>query len=153
MFDPTPTPRVFRLPPGADFATELVAGLIANFGDMPPQDFAKIEIFVNTSRMQRRIREVFDAGPPRLLPRIRLITDLAKDPIATQVAPPVSPLRRRLEIAKFVSVLLYREPELAPRAALYDLADSLATLMDEMQGEGVTPDLIRRRANDKSSKH
>ena len=30
-----------------------------------------------------------------------------------------------------------------PEAALYDLADSLAALMDEMHGEGVTPDAIK----------
>lgn len=142
MFSPTSKARVFGLPAGADFASDLVAGLLAFAHDMPAQDFAKIEIFVNTTRMQRRIKEVFDAGPARLLPRIRLITDLAKDPIATQVTPPVSPLRRRLELAKFVAALLDQEPELAPRAALYDLADSLANLMDEMQGEGVTPDDI-----------
>jgi double-strand break repair protein AddB len=142
MFDHSPKPRVLGLPPGADFASDLVAGLVGFAGDMAPQDFAKIQIFVNTTRMQRRIREVFDAGPERLLPRIRLVTDLAMDPISTQTAPPVSPLRRRLELAKFVSALLDKEPELAPRAALYDLADSLAKLMDEMQGEGVTPDDI-----------
>ncbi|MCK0120749.1 double-strand break repair protein AddB [Loktanella sp. F6476L] len=142
MFEPSTKPRIFGLPPGSDFATALVAGLLDYAGDMPPQDFAKIQIFVNTSRMQRRIRDVFDAGPARILPRIRLITDLAKDPIATDVTAPVSPLRRRLELAKFVSALLDKEPELAPRAALYDLSDSLAKLMDEMQGEGVTPDNI-----------
>jgi double-strand break repair protein AddB len=142
MFKPSAKPRVFGLPSGADFAADLVAGLLDFAGDMPVQDFAKIQIFVNTTRMQRRIKDVFDAGPPRLLPRIRLITDLASDPISAQVDPPVSPLRRRLELAKFVSVLLDKEPELAPRAALYDLADSLAKLMDEMQGEGVTPDDI-----------
>ena len=35
-----------------------------------------------------------------------------------------------------------RSPISPPRTALYDLADSLATLMDEMQGEGVTPEVI-----------
>ncbi len=142
MFEPTPKARVFGLPPGADFASALVAGLLDLAGDLPPQDFAKIQIFVNTSRMQRRIREVFDAGPPRLLPRICLITDLANDPISHDVKPKVSALRRRLELATLVSGLLDQEPELAPRAALYDLSDSLANLMDEMQGEGVTPDAI-----------
>ncbi|MEM9788325.1 MAG: double-strand break repair protein AddB, partial [Pseudomonadota bacterium] len=48
-------------------------------------------------------------------------------------------MRRRLELSRFVGLLLDREPDLAPRAALYDLSDSLAALMDEMHGEGVTP--------------
>ncbi len=142
MFEPSPTPRLFGLPPGADFTQALVDGLNPLIDPLPPQQVARIQIFVNTSRMRRRLQEVFDAGPPRLLPRIRLITDLANDPLAIEATSTVSPLRRRLEIATFVSALLDREPDLAPRAALYDLADSLTRLMDEMQGEGVTPDDI-----------
>lgn len=57
--------------------------------------------------------------------------------------PAVSPLRRRLEIAALVSRLLESQPDLAPRAAIYPLADSLARLMDEMQGEGVHPSDLR----------
>jgi ATP-dependent helicase/nuclease subunit B len=51
--------------------------------------------------------------------------------------PSVPPIRRRLDLARLVQALLDADPDLAPRAALYDLADSLATLLDEMQGEGV----------------
>ena len=58
--------------------------------------------------------------------------------------PAIPPLRRRLELAKVVSGLLEAQPDLAPRAALYDLSDSLAKLMDEMQGEGVLPEAISR---------
>ena len=139
MFEPSKTPRIFGMPLGADFATGLVAGLNDKTGDMPPADLARVEIFVNTSRMRRRIRQVFDAGPARLLPRIRLITDLANDPAADAGPPAASPLRRRLELSQFVAALLDQDPSLAPRAALYDLSDSLAKLMEEMHGEGVDP--------------
>ena len=142
MFDPSEKPRIFAEPTGVDFAQGLVDGLITRCAHMSPEDWARTEIYVNTTRMQRRIRAVFDAGPARLLPRIRLLTDLALDPISVQVPPPVSPLRRRLELSQFVTKLLERESDLAPRAALYDLSDSLATLMDEMQGEGVDPSVI-----------
>ncbi len=139
MFNPTDKPRIFGMPLGADFASSLVAGLQEKATHMPPADWARVEIFVNTSRMRRRIRDMFDAGPARLLPRIRLITDLANDPF-TDVSPPaVSPLRRRLELSQFVAALLTEDPTLAPRAALYDLSDSLAKLMEEMHGEGVDP--------------
>ncbi|MBY6113962.1 double-strand break repair protein AddB [Mameliella alba] len=138
----TPGPRMFGLPCGADFATELVAGLRARLGDAPPEALARVEIFVNSDRMARRLREVFDAGPASLLPRIRLVTDLA-DPLTKAALPtPVPPLRRRLELTGLVSKLLDSAPDLAPRAALFDLADSLATLMEEMQGEGVPPEVI-----------
>jgi ATP-dependent helicase/nuclease subunit B len=141
MFD-DPAPRLFALPPGADFGAEVVAGLVARMEDASPAEWARVTIFVNTRRMARRIRDVFDAGPARLLPRIRLITDLALDPGSDALPPPVAPLRRRLELTQLVSGLLDRAPDLAPRAALYDLADSLAALMDEMLGEGVSPEAI-----------
>ena len=139
MFEHSEKPRIFGMPVGADFATSLVAGLQERGAQFSPAQWARVEIYVNTSRMQRRIREVFDAGPARLLPRVRLITDLANDPLVDAGPPSVSPLRRRLELSKFVGALLTQDPSLAPRAALYDLSDSLASLMEEMHGEGVDP--------------
>lgn len=142
MFDHDTGPRIFGAAPGVDFAQGLVDGLIARGQGMTPTDWARTEIYVNTTRMQRQIRAVFDAGPARLLPRIRLITDLAMDPVSVAIPQPVSPLRRRLELSQLVGALLQRDPTLGPRTAIYDLSDSLAKLMDEMQGEGVTPDAI-----------
>lgn len=139
MFEPAHKPRVFATPPGVDFAQALVDGLTLRTATQQPDSLARTEIYVNTTRMQRRLRDVFDDGPARLLPRIRLITDLAGDPSPRPIPAAVSPLRRRLELSRFVSRLLDQAPDLAPRAALYDLSDSLAALMDEMQGEGVTP--------------
>ena len=49
-------------------------------------------------------------------------------------------MHRRLDLARAVAALLQVQPDLAPRSAAFDLADSLAALMDEMKGEGVTPD-------------
>lgn len=142
IFPDAPAPRLFGLPPGADFARRVVAGLQARMAGQPPEAMARVELFVNTRRMQRRMREVFDQGPARLLPRIRLVTDLAQDRSAADLPPAVAPLRRRLELSQLVAQLLDAEPDLAPRATLYDLSDSLAALMDEMQGEGVPPSAI-----------
>lgn len=142
MFDPQPSPRIYGMPPGADFGRALVSGLEQRFQDMSQADIARTEIYVNTARMQRRLRDVFDTGPARLLPRVRLVTDLALDHTAFDIPAPVSPLWRRLELSQAVAGLLTQEPDLAPRAALYDLSDSLASLMDEMQGEGVPPDAL-----------
>ncbi len=144
MFDPSPDPRVFALPPGVDFPAALVAGLRARFAEMDPLDIPRVQLIVNTRRMARRIGELFDDGPAMLLPRIQLVTDLGEQADLDEIPPPVPPLRRRLELAQLVSHLLDAEPDLAPRASLYDLADSLATLMGEMQGEGVDPDTIAR---------
>ncbi|SHJ86793.1 double-strand break repair protein AddB [Shimia gijangensis] len=142
MFDPSEKPRVFAAPPGADFPAVLVEGLRARFAGKPPEAMARVHLIVNTRRMERRIRTLFDQGPPALLPRISLLSDIATHAVAADIPPAVSPLRKRFELTQLISQLLDRQPDLAARATLYDLADSLATLMDEMAGEGVTPDVI-----------
>jgi len=142
VFDPTDRPRLFGLAPGADFPLTLVEGLRARLGDAPPEALARVELIVNTRRMARRIRDIFDAGPPCLLPRISLVTDLGDAADLAEIPPPVPPLRRRLELVQLIARLLEAQPDLAPRSALYDLADSLAELMDEMHGEGVSPETV-----------
>jgi len=141
MFD-TPAPRVFAEPPGADFPERLVAGMRARMQGQPPEAMARVTLIVNTRRMARRIRDIFDAGPPSLLPRIRLVTDVADPGDLADLPRPVSPLRQRLDLVALISQLLHQQPDLAPRASLFDLADSLAGLLAEMQGEGVTSDDI-----------
>ncbi|SLN43837.1 PD-(D/E)XK nuclease superfamily protein [Roseovarius litorisediminis] len=142
MFDPSDQPRVFGLPPGVDFPKALVDGLRARHTGATPDALARVQLIVNTRRMARRIRTLFDTGPALLLPRINLITDLGEHWDLAHIPDPVPPLRRRLELVQLVSTLLERQPDLAPRSAIFDLADSLAGLMDEMHGEGVSPDVI-----------
>ena len=144
MFEPNDSPRLFGLPPGADFPRGLINGLEQRLISAAPDEWARVEIYVNTRRMQRRLKALFASGPPRLLPRIRLVTDLSQDLRFADIPPPASPLRRRLELTQLVGGLLDAKPDLAPRSALYDLADNLAALMDEMQGEGVAPDALRK---------
>ncbi|MCZ4261329.1 double-strand break repair protein AddB [Limimaricola sp. G21655-S1] len=141
-FSDTGPAHLYALPCGVDFAEGLVAGLRARFGDKGPEAMARVTVYLNTNRMRRRVRDIFDQGPATLLPRLRLITDLALDPLGPELPLPVNGLRRRLELTQLVSRLIEAQPDLAPRAALYDLSDSLAGLMDEMQGEGVSPDDI-----------
>ena len=142
MFEPGETARLFAQAPGVDFPQALVDGLRARMKDAPPEAMARVHLIVNTRRMARRIREIFDTGPPCLLPRISLVTDLGELAARDTIAPAVSPLRRRLELTQLVARLLDSQPGLAARASLYDLADSLAELLDEMEGEGVSPDAI-----------
>ena len=138
MFD-TPAPRVFGLQPGADFPARLVDGVLARLSAGGPERLARVTIYLNTSGMRRRVAECFAARGATLLPRLRLITELADDPLLTGQGRAMSALGRRLELAVLIDGLLRKEASLAPRGALFDLADSLAGLMDEMRGEGVAP--------------
>ncbi len=151
VFDPSDTPRVFGLAPGVDFPDALVQGLRTRLADHPPDAIARIDLIVNTARMERRLRAIFNEGPAGFLPRIRLLTGL--DSLVPSITLPaaIPALRRRLELAQLVSALLDRDTELAPRASLYALSDSLATLIDEMQGEGVSAqDISNLDVSDKS---
>ncbi|OYU20021.1 MAG: double-strand break repair protein AddB [Rhodobacteraceae bacterium PARR1] len=133
--------RIFALPPGVDFPRALVAGLIRRMADQPPEAMAAVTLYLNTNRMRARVSQLF-ARQAMILPRLRVLTDISPDRPFPDIPKAVPPLRRRLELAQLVDRLLQAQPDLAPRAALYDLSDSLATLMEEMQIEGVPPDRI-----------
>lgn len=144
--------HVFALPPGADFPAELVRGLLDRMASEPPEALARVTLYLNTSRMRRRVTELFAASGAHLLPKLRLLTDVTQDP-QLALPKPIPPLRRRLQLAALISKLLDAQPDLAPRSALYDLADSLALLMDEMQGEGVAAETISALDVSNHSRH
>ena len=136
------TANVYAMPPGADFPAQLVSGLRARMADSPPEAMARVDLIVNTARMRRRVTDLFVAAGTGFLPRIRLVTDIGSQALMPGLPVAVSSLRRRLELSVLISRLLDAQPDFAPRSTLFDLADSLATLLDEMQGEGVAPDTI-----------
>ncbi|TNJ45508.1 double-strand break repair protein AddB [Phaeobacter sp. B1627] len=144
MFDTNiPGPRLFAVPCGVDFPRALVEGLIQRNAGSPPESLARVEVILNTERMLRRVRQLFDSGPALLLPRISLLSGLSTQATLRALPPALPPLRRRLELSQLIARLLEAQPDLAARSSLYDLSDSLAELIDEMQSEGVTTDQIR----------
>lgn len=143
MFEPTSSPRVFGVPVGVDFSAVLHANLRERFARLAPTDVARIEVYVNTRRMQRRLVSLFQTGGALLLPKIKLVTDLAQSPELDAGPPAIAPLRRKLEIAQLIKGLIAADPTLAAQSSAFDLAESLLALMDEMQGEGVSPDVIQ----------
>ena len=136
-------PRVFGLPPGVDFSRALLEGLDARLAGQPPEAAARVEIWVNTQRARRALLDLMNRGPSRLVPRVRVVTDLASDPLAPlTLSAAVPDLRRKLELSRMVAALLATEPGMAAETAAFDLADSLAELLDEMQGEGIDPAVL-----------
>lgn len=128
-------PGVYGLPPGVDFAAEVLAGLTARTAGLPPDQAARVEVWVNTERARRRLLSLIEDRPVSLPPRIRALGDLVE---AEPDLPPVMPpLRRRLELARLVRALIEAAPDTAGRAAAYPLAEGLADLLAEMHIEGV----------------
>lgn len=136
MFDPSPTPRLFGMPIGVDFPNALVSHILELCKNDPPEALARVELWVNTTRMQRRVRQLFAERGAMLLPRIRLVTELAGDQ-RFELPAPANALARRLDLAQLVRKLIETEDTLAAHDMAFDLADSLATLLEEMQGENV----------------
>jgi ATP-dependent helicase/nuclease subunit B len=124
---------LFALPPGVDFGAEVVVGLRARLAPADPVGWADMTILASNRRMARRIEQAFAGDGPQVLPRIRAIADLALDaPVA-----PLPPLARRLELARLIQPLLEAPGSPHPRRALFSLADSLASLLDEMDGDDI----------------
>lgn len=134
-------PRLFGLPPGVDFAEALVLGLRIRMADASPEAMARVELYVNTRRMQRRVQKLFAETGPCLLPRIRLVSEILPDSAAGQDG---GQLVRRLELAQLVRQLIHAQPDLAPESSAFDLADGLLALIEEMQGEGVAAEVFDR---------
>lgn len=145
--------NLYALPPGADFPRALAHGLAARLKDQTPEARARVTLLVNSARMRSSVRSELVAQGPGLLPRIRLVTEPLLFEGATALPPPLSPLRRRLELGRLVERLLRTAPDLAPRSAIYDLADSLAGLFAEMQAEGVSPERVRALDVSRHSSH
>ena len=144
LFRATASPRVYGLPPGVDFPAALLTGLRERLRGQPPEALARVHLVVNSQRMRRRLQQLLRSATPCLLPSIHLLTSYhGNAPQALMLPPPIPPLRRQLQLGRLIGKLLDQQPDLAPRACRYHLARSLAHLMDELQGEGVDPQVIR----------
>lgn len=137
--------RVFGIPPGCDFSVSFLDGLKRRLGGQPPEALARVEIFTNTRRAQRRWEELLLDGSAALLPQIRVVTDLGNDP---RLSPPADPsetaLSKQLMMMQAVRKLLESGQSLAPMSAAFDLAGSLQSLLDEMEGEGIDTAELRK---------
>ncbi len=134
---------LFALPPGVDFASSFVDGLIGRMAGQPPEALARVTVWLNSGRTLLAVRRAFDTRGAFLLPRLRLVTELGAGPGTDPEAPPLaSPLRRELELGALLELLLRREPDLAAGQSVPQLAASLAELMVEMQTEGRGPEAL-----------
>ena len=84
---------LFALPCGADFPAELVRGLRARLAGLPPEAMARVQLFLNTERMRRRVQEIFVAEGASFLPKLRVLTDLSPEAARLGIPQPVRPLR------------------------------------------------------------
>ncbi|MCV2875909.1 double-strand break repair protein AddB [Rhodobacteraceae bacterium XHP0102] len=149
----SPKSRVFATPIGLEFTSALVAGLDARLQGQPPEALARVEIWVNSARMERNLRAHYLRKAASFLPRIRPFEAMAHMPDLGGMTQPASDLRLRLHLAQLVGQLLNAAPDLAPRASIWSLADSLADLLGEMHEERVAPAVLEALNVEGHSEH
>jgi len=145
--------NLFATPIGVEFTSALIAGLDARLAGQPPEAIARVEIWVNSARMERNLRAQYLRKEAAFLPRIRPFEAMAHLPDLGGMAQPASDLRLRLHLAQLVGRLLDAAPDLAPRASIWSLADSLADLLAEMHEERVAPEVLERLNVEGHSEH
>ena len=143
-------PNLYTIPAALPFLDALVAGLFERYG-RDPLALAEVTILLPSRRAVRALGEAFlkaSAGAPTLLPRLAALGDIDADEIeltagdalvgTLDLAPAISPLRRRLLLAQ----LIHRwgsgrdgSPILPAQAVA--LADDLARLIDQGWAEDV----------------
>jgi ATP-dependent helicase/nuclease subunit B len=142
---PEPTPNVLTIAASLPFAETLARGLIARLGT-DPLALSSATIYLPTRRAARSFADVFARvlGGAALLPEFKALGDVDEDEFLfdsdaddLDLAPAISPMRRRLLLATLVK--RWDETRRQGRlgfAQAAALAGSLASLMDEMETQG-----------------
>lgn len=149
------TLSVYSIAAHRGFADALVAGLVPRYADAE-FGLAKLTLLLPSARAARTVSEAFirhagETGQAGLLmPRMAMVGDLdldetlgaLLDPLGTGDIPPaVEPTRRWLELAEMLRLELAEAGrELPGSAGLMRLARDMASTMDRLLVEQVTPD-------------
>ena len=143
-------PRWFAIEAQRPFLDDLAAGVLDWLGDHPPETLSDAVILLPNRRAARAFTAALSrraGGRPILLPQVRPLGDLEEDEppfapgdIGLDLRPAITPLARRLELARMVAA---HDPRAAasPLHAL-EMADALGAFLDSCQIEEV-PDMGR----------
>ena len=153
--------RLLNIAPHVAFVDALADGILARCGD-DPLALARAHILLPNRRAARALTDAFvrRAGTGLLLPRMTPVGDLGDDSFDrfasgdTALPPPVSPLVRRLELARLVRQLpkgLGPGGREAGRSAVeaLRLGDELGATLDALLAEEIDPERLRSAVADK----
>jgi ATP-dependent helicase/nuclease subunit B len=142
-------PRWFNIEAGRPFLEDLARGLAEALAPMGPQALAAATILTPTRRAGRDLADAFLAvsgAGAVLLPQMRALGDLDEgeppfEPgeLALDLAPAISPTRRRYELARLVADHQSAIGRGVDAAGALDLADALAGFLDSVQIEEARP--------------
>ena len=128
-------PKVFAVPLGKDFCVSLLSGVKQRLS-CPAIGMARVSLYVNTRRLERRLTDLLIEGSAILHPKLSLLSDI-KDSNYPQLS--ASEFERILILLPQVRQLLKAVPNLAPGFTAIDFAASLSKIFEEFSGEGIDP--------------
>ncbi len=130
-------PHLFGIAPGVDFIDAFVEGFWDKTTSMSPEAIARCQIWVNTRRTQRRMRDVLAQHRNALLPKVRLVTELDREAILLGLPPGQPSLNNTLRLIPIITRIIRMSDDFGPQHGSYAMARSLTALLDEMDSEGV----------------
>lgn len=170
--------NLFTIPAGAAFAETLARGILHRYAKADdPFAISRALILLPTRRAIRTLGEAFGRVAPggvAVLPRMRALGDFDDAPslleddsddatreLAPELAPPLSPLRRELLLAKLIqhwSLGLAKEEEARTVGATtpahaVKLARELAALLDQATAEGMAWERLRSLVPNDLARH
>ncbi len=147
-------PAVYSIPPHRAFADALVRGVLDQHG-LDKLSLARGAILLPNNRAVQAVRDAFVRQAERglLLPRLVPIGDedmdarlgAALEPLSGAPVPPaIDPLHRQLILAQLIQIERAQAVSPVDAAEAMRLAGALATVLDQLIVEGVTPDAITK---------
>lgn len=147
-------PRVFFVPPGADFSSAFARGLRARIGDGAPEAMARVRLYLNTRRTWRAVAAALEAGRAACwLPRVAFVGDLGEEALLAGLPAGSGRLRRTLALMRLTEAFLRAEPEFGDVSSAPALALSLRGLLDELQAAGREAQDLRDLDLEQHAKH
>ena len=146
-------PSVFHLPPSSDFAKHFVEGLLSRFEpgvlSSNPELLGHLKILTSTKTLAKRIEEILQLMDFIILPKIVQLEELSDFFYEASVKnieegkgqsrfPVISNLERLLLLESLIKETQEEEFAKMTKAAYFDLATSLGSLIDELNINSVT---------------
>jgi len=134
--------RCFTMPSGVPFLASLARGLTDHLGD----DLGRALILLPTRRAVRTLGDAFveiGDGKAAILPRMRPLADIEADDVSydptlataermAAIGPAISPLQRRFELARLITLYHRRSSDIPLSAAsAMAMAEPLAAILDD----------------------
>lgn len=146
--------QIFAIPTGANFATHFLQGLEERYHNSKyPEDFARLEVIVNTQRLKKVLVQKLSQSRNGFIPKIKVLSNLLTDPEWALPAYINAPTINIFTFIEYVRTLSKADDTKLPACSVSAFSHSLAALHEEIESEYVDFSVINTLKSDKFSEH